>query len=84
MSWEHAPRFTLRRNSLDAMELKTNLRAHILLDATIEWTGPPKFFGQAFWLRVSGCGSLDCVERRFSLHLGSVPPKLHEHSSDHV
>ena len=54
MSWEQAPRFTLRRNALDATELKTNLRAHIVLDATIEWTGPPKFFGQAFWLRVSG------------------------------
>ena len=73
MSWEHAPRFTLRRNSLDAMELKTNLRAHILLDATIEWTGPPKFFGKRFGYASAGCGSLYCVERRFSLHLGSVP-----------
>jgi len=31
-----------------------------------------------------GCGSLYCVEGRFSLHSGSVPPKLHEHSSDYV
>ena len=54
MSCEQAPRFSLRRNALDATELKTNLRAHIVLDATIEWTGPPKIFGQVFWLRISG------------------------------
>ena len=54
MSWEQAPRFTLRRNALYATELKTSLRAHIVLDATIEWTGPPKFFGQVFWSRISG------------------------------
>ena len=54
MSWEQAPRFTLRRNALDATELKTNLRAHIVLDATIESAEPPKFFRQLFWSRISG------------------------------
>ena len=54
MSWEQAPRFTLRRNTLDVTELKTNLRPHIILDATIECTRPPKFFRQVFWSRISG------------------------------
>ena len=30
MSWERAPRFIFRRNMLDVMELKTNIRAHIV------------------------------------------------------
>ena len=29
-------------------------------------------------------GSHYCIERRLSLHLGSISPKQHEHSSDHV
>jgi hypothetical protein len=36
MSWENASRFTFRRNMLDVTELKTNIRAHIVLDATID------------------------------------------------
>jgi hypothetical protein len=34
---------------LDIVGLKTNIRAHNVLDATIEYLGPPKFSRQAFW-----------------------------------
>jgi len=39
---------------LDLAGHKTNIRAHDVLDATIESFGPPKFSRQAFWSRISG------------------------------
>src|SRR6266576_992669 len=52
--------------------------------ATIECSGPPKFSRKAFWSCIRGDGSLHCIEKRLSLHLGSISPKQHEHSSDQV
>jgi hypothetical protein len=43
-----------RRNMLDLAGRKTNIRAHDVLDATIEFLGPPKFSRQVFWSRISG------------------------------
>jgi hypothetical protein len=43
-----------RRKTLDLARRKANIRAHDVLDATIESLGPPKFSRQAFWLRISG------------------------------
>jgi len=39
---------------LDVRERKTNIHAHIVLDATIERSGSPKFSRQVLWSRISG------------------------------
>jgi hypothetical protein len=43
-----------RRKTLDLAGRKANIRAHDVLDATIESFGPPKFSRQAFWSHIGG------------------------------
>src|SRR4029077_10032851 len=68
-----------RRNTLDLAGRKTNLRAHDVLDATIESLGPPKFSRQAFG-DASVDGSSPLLHRMAAV-VHSVPPKQHEHLS---
>jgi hypothetical protein len=68
---------------LDVTRLKTNTRAHIVLDA-IEYLGAAKIFSPSVlvghqWVATSIASRGDC---RYTS--GPVTPKLHEHSSDHV
>jgi len=52
------------RNMLDLAGRKANIRAHDVLDATIESLGPPKFSAKRFGHASVDDSSLYCIERR--------------------
>ena len=52
--------------------------------ATFECSVRQNFLAKRLGHASVGDRSLYCIEQRLSLHLGSISPKQHEHSSDQV
>jgi hypothetical protein len=73
-----------RRNVLDMAGLKTNIRAHNVLDATIEYLGPPKFSRQAFLVTHQQAGQPLLRRERIIDTLRLRSAQTYEHSSDLV